>query len=145
MFKGTNDGCLFGYLTDKRQSQDFQQVRKNIGKVIQGIVKYSQVQKQSKSSIKKTCLKTTASLDNIRSERRLMINRLKHRFGKRQDLYRYYFKLIDATLEMQNELQNEQIIRAISDNILNVYQDNLKQSIKEFRQRFGALHNEVYI
>jgi len=145
MNKGTIDDCFPDYLTNKHQSQDFQDIRKKVGEVIQGIAKYSQVQEQSKSSRKGICLKTAASLENIRSERRLMINRLEHRFGNRQDLYQYYIKLIDAVLAMPNELQNEQIIRAISENILNVYQDNLKQSIKEFRQRFGALHNEVYI
>lgn len=145
MNKVTSDDNMFDNLPDKKQSHDFQQIKKYIGEVIQGITKYSKIQEQLKSSRKGIYQNTAVSLDNIRSERRLMINRLEHRFGKRQDLYKYYFKLIDVAMEMQNELQNEQIIRAISDNILNVYQDNLKQSNKEFRQRFGALHNEVYI
>jgi hypothetical protein len=143
--EGTGNGRLPVCFNGKLQSLNHRHTAKNVGKMMQGFSKYLQAQEQAKSSIKEAVLKTAVSTGNIRSERQLLINRLEHRFRKRQDLYKYHINLIDAALEMQNELQNEQIIRAIAENILNVYQDNLKQGAKDFRQRFGALHDEVYI
>ncbi|MDR0442146.1 MAG: hypothetical protein LBH44_01905 [Treponema sp.] len=138
-----NKNRMFDYPNDKRQPQNHRCVGKNVEKSLRVLAKYAQVREQS--SRPERGLKTAASLEKIRSEHQLMANRFEYRSGKRQDLYRYHFRLIDAAMEMQNELQNGQIIKAIAENILNVYQDNLKQGAKDFRRCFGALHDEVYI
>jgi hypothetical protein len=145
MYEGTGNDRLPGCPNGRRQPPNRRQTAKNVGKMMQDFSKYLQVREQAKSSVQETRQKTAVSAGNIRSERQLMVNRLEYRRCKRKDLYQYHIALIDAALEMQNELQNEQIVRAIAENILNVYQDNLKQGAKDFRRRFGALHDEVYI
>jgi len=139
--EGSGYGGLSYCAKEKRQTRN----PRHIGRLIYRLTKYSQVQEQEKSDRNDTNLEKVASINSIHSEYNMMKSSLEYQFSRRQDLYRFHINLIDAILEMPNELQNEQIIRAIAENILQVYQGNPMLNIKDLRLCFGALHDEVYI
>ena len=85
--------------------------------------------------------KRIAALSIIRTERRLMIQYLNHRFGERSALYDKYFKLIDTALQ----IENEEILRVALESIQNIYQDNPCAGVDEFKNQFDAMSEVVRI
>jgi hypothetical protein len=113
----------------------------SLGGVLQALTEYARTLEQEKSNRADIERKRIAALSVIRSQRRMMIEYLSHRFGERRALYERYFKLIDTALE----LRNEEITRLALESILNIYQDNPGGGLEEFRHQFEAISGAVRI
>jgi hypothetical protein len=111
------------------------------GNALQALTEYSRTLEKEKSSRADIERKRTTALSVIRSQRRMMIEYLNHRFGERGKLYERYFQLVDTALE----LQNDEITRLALESILNVYQDNPVAGIEEFRQHIETITEVVRI
>jgi hypothetical protein len=113
----------------------------SLGGILQTLTEYARTLEQEKSNRADIERKRIAALSVIRSQRRMMIEYLSHRFGERRALYERYFKLIDTALE----LRNEEITRLALESILNIYQDNPGGGLEEFRHQFEAISGAVRI
>jgi hypothetical protein len=112
-----------------------------LGAVLQSVTEYARTMEHEKSSRADIERKRKTALTVIRSERRVMIEYLSHRFGERRTLYERYFQLVDTALEQQNE----EITRLALESVLNVYQDSPCAGLEEFRQQFEAVSEAVRI
>jgi hypothetical protein len=112
-----------------------------LGHVLQTLSEYARTLEHEKSNRAEVERKRKTALSAIRSERKMMIEYLNHRFGERKTLYEQYFRLVDTALE----LQNEEIVRLALESILNIYQDNPAAGLEGFRQQFEAISEVVRI
>jgi hypothetical protein len=112
-----------------------------LGHVLQALSEYARTLEHEKSNRAEIERKRKTALSAIRSERKMMIEYLNHRFGERKALYEQYFRLVDTALE----LQNEEIVRLALESILNIYQDNPAAGLEGFRQQFEAISEVVRI
>ena len=111
------------------------------GNAMQALSEYAQTMEREKTNRKEIEAKRIAALSIIRTERRLMLQYLNHRFGERRALYDKYFKLIDTALQ----IDNEEILRIALESIQNIYQDNPSAGIDEFRQHINSMSEVVHI
>jgi hypothetical protein len=112
-----------------------------LGQVLQALSDYARTLEHEKSNRADIERKRKTVLSVIRSERKMMIEYLNHRFGERETLYEQYFRLVDTALE----LQNEEIVRLALESILSIYQDNPASGLEGFRQQFEAVSEAVSI
>jgi hypothetical protein len=112
-----------------------------LGHVLQTLSEYARTLEHEKSNRAEIERKRKTALSVIRSERKMMIEYLNHRFGERKTLYEQYFRLVDTALE----LRNEEIVRLALESILNIYQDNPAAGLEGFRQQFEAISEVVRI
>jgi hypothetical protein len=108
---------------------------------LQTLSEYARTLEHEKSNRAEIERKRKTALFAIRSERKMMIEYLNHRFGERKVLYEQYFRLVDTALE----LQNGEIVRLALKSILNIYQDNPAAGLEGFRQQFEAIAEVVRI
>jgi hypothetical protein len=113
----------------------------SLGSVLQALTEYARTMETEKSNRADIERKRKTALSIVRSQRRVMIGYLNHRFGERDKLYERYFQLIDTALE----LRNEEITRIALESILTIYQDNPCSGIEEFRQQFETISEVVRI
>jgi hypothetical protein len=112
-----------------------------VGNVLQALTEYTRTLEKEKSSRADIERKRETALRVIRSQRRMMIEYLNHRFGERGKLYERYFQLVDTALE----LRNEEIIRIALDSTLNVYQDNPVAGVDELQRQIENISEAVRI
>ncbi|WP_010253567.1 hypothetical protein [Treponema primitia] len=125
----------------RRQNYSNRYIGETLGAVMQSLTEYARTLEREKSNRADIERKRKTALSVIRSERGVMLQYLNHRFGERQSLYQQYFQLIDTALEQQQE----ELVRMVLENILNIYQDNPCSGLEDFRQQFEAISEVVHI
>ena len=123
----------------KRRNRRF--YAETIGGVLNAVTDYARTLEQEKTNRANVERKRKSALAVIRSERHVMLEYLKQRFGERGDLYEKYFKLVDTALQVDNE----EILRIALESIQNIYQDGPGTGINEFRQHFDGMSEVVRI
>jgi hypothetical protein len=91
-----------------------------IGGVIKALSDYAQAAEQGKTDREEINAKREVALEIIRSERVLLIQYLKKRFGEKAALYTGYFNLLTASLENQDT----ETVRLLLESVLEVYKDD---------------------
>jgi hypothetical protein len=135
------------YPEDEQGAEQLRQQRnrrlyvETISGVLNAVTEYARTLEHEKTSRANVERKRKTAITVIRSERRVMIEYLKRRFGERGALYDQYFKLIDTALQVENE----EILRIALDSIQNIYQDNPCGGIDEFKQQFDAMSEVIRI
>jgi predicted hydrocarbon binding protein len=129
------------YPGQERQHYSRRYAGETLGQVIQALAEYARAMEHEKSNRAEIERKRKTALTVIRSERGVMIQYLNHRFGERLALYQQYFQLIDTALEQQQE----EVVKVVLENILNIYQDNPCAGLDDFRQQFQAISEVVHI
>ena len=112
-----------------------------VGTVLQALTEYARTLEKEKSGRAEIERRRETALQVIRSQRRMMIEYLNHRFGERGKLYERYFQLVDAALEVRND----EIIRIALDSVLNVYQNNPGDGIEELQHHIENISEAVRI
>ena len=134
-----------GYCGDGREAERQQRNRRLYGETISGVLnavtEYARTLEHEKTNRANVERKRKSALAVIRSERRVMLEYLKQRFGEKGGLYDRYFQLIDTALQ----IGNEEILRIALDSIQNIYQDSPGSGIDEFRQHFNAMSEVIRI
>jgi hypothetical protein len=126
---------------DERRRYSRQYAGETLGTVLQALTEYAKAMEHEKSNRAEIERKRKTALTVIRSERGVMIQYLNHRFGERVALYQRYFQLIDTALEQQQD----EVVRMVLENVMNVYQDNPCTGLEEFRQQFQAISEVIHI
>jgi hypothetical protein len=135
------------YYEDEREAEQLQQQRNRrfYGETISGVLnvvtEYAKTLEREKTNRANVERKRKSAITVIRSERHVMIEYLKRRFGERGALYDQYFKLIDTALQVENE----EILRIALESIQNIYQDSPCAGINEFKQQFDAMSEVIRI
>jgi hypothetical protein len=132
------------YYRNKHEAEQQRQKRRlygeTIGGVLQAVTEYAQTLEREKTNRANVERKRNTAITIIRSERHIMIEYLKQRFGERGELFDQYFKLIDTALQ----INNDEILRIAHDSIQNIYQDN-PCSGDEFMQQFNSMQEVIRI
>jgi len=133
------------YYRNEQEAERQQRVRHFYGETISGVLsavtEYARTLEQEKTNRANVERKRKSALAVIHSERHVMLEYLKQRFGERGALYDQYFKLIDTALQVGNE----EILRIALDSIQNIYQDNPNGGIDEFKQQFDTMSEVIRI
>jgi hypothetical protein len=131
-----------------RREQDAEQQYRNrrmlgetIGGVLSAVTEYAKTLEREKTNRANVERKRKTAITVIRSERNLLIEYLKQRFGERETLYDQYFKLIETALQ----LNNEEILRLALESIQSIYQDSPGNGIDEFKQQFDSMNEVIRI
>jgi hypothetical protein len=114
--------------------------RRNSG-VLNAVTEYARTLEREKTNRANVERKRKSAMAVIKSERHVMIQYLKRRFGERGALYEQYFKLIDTALQ----LENEEILRIALERIQNIYQDSPCSGVDEFKQQFDTMSEVIRI
>jgi len=134
-----------GYYRREQEAERRQRTRRFYGETISGVLnavtEYARTLEQEKTNRANVERKRKSAIAVIRSERRVMLEYLKQRFGERGSLYDQYFKLIDSALQ----IGNEQILGIALESIQNIYEGNPSAGIDEFRQQFNAMNEVIRI
>jgi len=130
---------------NERETERRQQARRfygeTIGGVLNAVTEYAKTLEHEKTNRANVERKRKSAIMVIRSERRVMVEYLKRRFGERGALYDQYFRLIDTALQ----IDNDEILRIALESIQNIYQDSPSAGIDEFRQQFNAMNEVIRI
>jgi len=133
------------YFRNEREVEQQQRSRRFYGETISGVLnavtEYARTLEQEKTNRANVERKRKSAITVIRSERHVMLEYLKRRFGERGALYDQYFKLIDTALQ----IGNEEILRIALESIQHVYQDSPCAGIDDFRQQFNAMSEVIRI
>jgi hypothetical protein len=136
-----------GYYGDEREAEQMRQQRnrrfygETISSVLNAVTEYAQTLEREKTNRANVERKRKSAILVIRSERHVMIDYLKRRFGERGALYDQYFKLIDSALQVENT----EILHIALESIQNIYQDNPCTGIDEFKQQFDTMSEVIRI
>jgi hypothetical protein len=136
-----------GYYGDERETEQMRQQRdrrfygETIGGVLNAVTEYAKTLEHEKTNRANVERKRKSAIMVIRSERHIMIEYLKRRFGERGTLYDQYFKLIDTALQVENE----KILHIALESIQNIYQDNPCTGIDEFKRQFDTMSEVIRI
>jgi len=123
----------------RRQARRF--YGETIGGVLNAVAEYAKTLEQEKTNRANVERKRKSAIMVIRSERRVMVEYLKRRFGERGALYDQYFRLIDTALQ----IDNDEILRIALESVQNIYQDSPAAGIDEFRQQFNTMNEVIRI
>ena len=135
------------YYEDEREAEQMRQQRnrrfygETIGGVLNAVTEYARTLEREKTNRANVERKRKSAITVIRSERHIMIEYLKQRFGERGTLYDQYFRLIDTALQVENE----DILRIALESIQNIYQDSPCGGIDEFKQQFDSMSEVIRI
>ena len=133
------------YYRAERESQKDYRNKKILGETIGGVLSvvtdYARTLEQEKSNRANIERKRKTAITVIRSEKTVMLEFLKSRFGERNELYQKYFDLIETALQ----LNNENIMRIALESIQNIYQDNPGNGIDDFKQQFDSMNEIIRI
>jgi len=132
------------YRNEQEAEQQYQARRfygETIGGVLNAVTEYARTREHEKTNRANVERKRKSAIMVIRSERQVMLEYLKQRFGERGSLYDQYFKLIDTALE----IGNEEILRIALESVQNIYQDSPGAGIDEFKQQFDAMSEVIRI
>ena len=124
-----------------RQQRNRRFYGETISGVLSAVTEYARTLEHEKTNRANVERKRKTAITVIRSERRVMIEYLKRRFGERGSLYDRYFKLVDAALQVENE----EILRIALESIQSIYQDSPCGGIDEFRQQFDSMSEVIRI
>jgi len=134
-----------GYFRNEQELEKQQRIRRFYGETISGVLnavtEYARTLEQEKTNRANVERKRKSAIAVIRSERHVMLEYLKKRFGERGALYDQYFKLIDTALQ----IGNDEILRIALDSIQNIYQDNPNGGIDDFRQQFNTMSEVIQL
>jgi len=130
---------------NERETERRQQARRfygeTIGGVLNAVTEYAKTLEREKTNRANVERKRKSAIMVIRSERHVMVEYLKRRFGERGALYDQYFRLIDTAMQ----IDNDEILRIALESIQNIYQDSPSAGIDEFRQQFNAMNEVIRI
>ena len=112
-----------------------------IGGVLSAVTDYARTLEQEKSNRANIERKRKTAITVIRSEKTVMLEFLKSRFGERNELYQKYFDLIETALQ----INNENIMRIALESIQNIYQDSPGSGIDDFKQQFDSMSEVIRI
>lgn len=112
-----------------------------ISGVLNAVTEYARTLEHEKTNRANVERKRKSALAVIKSERQVVLEYLKHRFGERGSLYEQYFKLIDTALQVNNE----DILRIALESIQSIYQDNPCSGADDFKQQFDTMSEVVRI
>jgi hypothetical protein len=133
------------YYRNEQEAERRQRTRQFYGETISGVLnavtEYARTLEQEKTNLANVERKRKSAIAVIRSERHVMLQYLKRRFGERGALYDQYFKLIDTALQVGNE----EILRIALESIQNIYQDSPGSGIDEFQQQFNTMNEVIRI
>jgi hypothetical protein len=135
------------YYRDEREAEQIRQQRnrrfygETISGVLNAVTEYAKTLEHEKTNRANVERKRKSAIMVIRSERHVMIEYLKRRFGERGALYDQYFKLIDTALQVENE----DILRIALESIQNIYHDSPCIGIDEFKQQFDTMSEVIRI
>jgi len=133
------------YFRQQQEAEKQYQTRRfygeTIGGVLNAVTEYARTLEHEKTNRANVERKRKSAIAVIRSERHVMLEYLKRRFGERGTLYDQYFKLIDTALQVGNE----EILRIALESIQNIYHDNPGAGIDEFKQQFNAMSEVIQI
>jgi len=133
------------YYEKTREIENQNRNRRMLGETISGVLnavtEYAKTLEREKTNRANVERKRNTAITVIRSERQVMIEFLKQRFGERGSLYEQYFKLIDSALQ----IDNSEILRIALESIQNIYQDSPCAGIDEFKQQFDSMSEVIRI
>jgi hypothetical protein len=133
------------YYRNEQEAERQQRARRFYGETISGVLEavteYAKTLEHEKTNRANVERKRKSAMAVIKSERHVMIEYLKRRFGERGALYGQYFKLIDTALQ----IENEEILRIALESIQNIYQDSPCTGIDEFKQQFDSMSEVIRI
>ena len=133
------------YYENTREIENQNRNRRMLGETISGalnaVTEYAKTLEREKTNRANVERKRNTAITVIRSERQVMIEFLKQRFGERGSLYEQYFKLIDSALQ----IDNPEILRIALESIQNIYQDSPCAGIDEFKQQFDSMSEVIRI
>ena len=136
-----DDGYYEGEHETERQHRIKRFYGETISGVLQAVTEYARTLEREKTNRANVERKRKSAIAVIRSERHVMIEYLRKRFGERGTLYEQYFKLIDTALQ----IENDDILRIALESIQNIYQDNPASGIDEFKQQFDTMSEVIRI
>ena len=125
----------------KREYHTRRMVGETIGGVLSAVTEYAKTLEHEKTNRKNVERKRKTALTVIRSERQVMLEYLKSRFGERSELYNRWFQLIETAMQ----LNNEEILRIALESIQNIYQDSPGSGIDDFKQQFDSMNEVIRI
>jgi len=112
-----------------------------IGGVLSAVTEYAKTLEHEKTNRKNVERKQKTALTVIRSERQVMLEYLKSRFGERNELYNKWFQLIETAIQ----LNNDEILRIALESIQSIYQDSPGNGIDDFKQQFDSMNEVIRI
>jgi len=125
----------------RKEYQTRRMVGETIGGVLNAVTEYAKTLEHEKTNRKNVERKRKTALTVIRSERQVMLEYLKSRFGERSELYNKWFQLIETAMQ----LKNEEILRIALESIQSIYQDSPGNGIDEFKQQFDSMSEVIRI
>jgi hypothetical protein len=125
----------------RKEYQTRRMVGETIGGVLNAVTEYPKTLEHEKTNRKNVERKRKTALTVIRSERQVMLEYLKSRFGERSELYNKWFQLIETAMQ----LKNEEILRIALESIQSIYQDSPGNGIDEFKQQFDSMSEVIRI
>jgi len=133
------------FYRNEQEERQRQQTRRFYGETISGVLnavtEYARTLEHEKTNRANVERKRKSAIAVIQSERHVMLEYLKRRFGERGSLYDQYFQLIDTAIQVNNE----EIIRIALESIQNIYQDSPCSGIDEFKHQFDAMSEVIRI
>ena len=133
------------FYRNEQEEEQRQRSRRFYGETISGVLnavtEYAKTLEQEKTNRANVERKRKSAMAVIRSERYVMIEYLKRRFGERGALYDQYFNLIDTALQVNND----EILRIALESIQNIYHDSPCLGIDEFKRQFDAMSEVIRI
>jgi hypothetical protein len=133
------------YYRDEQEAERQHQVRRFYGETISGVLnavtEYAKTLEREKSNLANIERKRKTAITVLKTEKSVMLEYLKSRFGERGELFEKYFRLIDTALQ----INNEEILRIALESIQNIYQDNPCVGIDEFKQQFDSMSEVIRI
>jgi len=125
----------------KKEYHTRRMVGETISGVLSAVTEYAKTLEHEKTNRKNVERKRKTALTVIRSERQVMLEFLKSRFGERSELYNRWFQLIETAMQ----LNNEEILRIALESIQSIYQDSPGNGIDDFKQQFDSMNEVIRI
>jgi len=135
------EDCYRNHQEARKEYQARRMVGETIGGVLNAVTEYAKTLEHEKTNRKNVERKRKTALTVIRSERQIMLEYLKFRFGERNELYNKWFQLIETAMQ----LNNEEILRIALESIQSIYQDSPGNGIDDFKQQFDSMNEVIRI
>ena len=135
------DECYQEEQEEERRHRERRLYGETINGVLSAVTEYAKTLEHEKTNRVNIERKRKSAITVIRSQRHVMLEFLKKRFGERGELYEKYFKLIDSALQ----INNDEILRIALDSIQSIYQDSPGSGIDDFKQQFNAMSEVIRI